>query len=100
MRAHTRLMAFKSIQFQVVAIGQRIEKSAEIVFGLVLVILGLAQFTFGLLYGLMPMGERLGRQVCWRVGNNGEGSRCMLASTPISLHSDACHCIVCVWIDS
>jgi len=45
------------------AIGESIQNAAEILLGLCLAIIGLALFTFGLLNGLMPMGERLGRQV-------------------------------------
>jgi len=48
---------------QVVVIGQAIEHAAETLAGLCLAIVGLALFTFGLLNGLMPMGERLGRQL-------------------------------------
>jgi len=49
--------------FQVLAIGESIQNAAEILLGLCLAIIGLALFTFGLLNGLMPMGERLGRQL-------------------------------------
>ena len=48
---------------QVLAMGQRIDHALEILLGLALAIGGLALFTFGLLNGLMPMGERLGRQL-------------------------------------
>jgi hypothetical protein len=43
--------------------GQRIDHALEILLGLTLAIAGLALFAFGLLNGLMPMGERLGRQL-------------------------------------
>lgn len=46
--------------FQVLVLGQSIEDFASIAGGLVLVMLGLAFFNFGLLYGLMPMGKTLG----------------------------------------
>ena len=49
--------------FQIVVIGQHIERGGDILAGLGWTILGLALFTFGLLNGLMPMGERLGRQL-------------------------------------
>jgi len=48
---------------QVLAMGQRIDHALEILLGLTLAIAGLALFAFGLLNGLMPMGERLGRQL-------------------------------------
>ena len=49
--------------FQVAVIGQGIPHASELMMGLVLAICGLALFTFGLINGLMPMGERLGKQL-------------------------------------
>jgi hypothetical protein len=49
--------------FQVVVLRQSISNALETVLGLGLVIVGLGFFTFGLLNGLMPMGERLGKKL-------------------------------------
>ena len=60
-RACVRACACVCVQLAV--IGQPIEGAVETLVGLCLAIIGLALFTFGLLNGLMPMGERLGRQL-------------------------------------
>jgi len=59
----TARLLMSLFRVQVLAMGQRIDHALEILLGLALAIGGLALFTFGLLNGLMPMGERLGRQL-------------------------------------
>ncbi|EKX49467.1 hypothetical protein GUITHDRAFT_136128 [Guillardia theta CCMP2712] len=46
--------------FQVIVLGQEVKQYKELLLGLLLAVVGLALFTFGLLNGLMPMGERIG----------------------------------------